>query len=103
MAIAAGFLAEGKSWTKKGPFNLRGLSKPIALFAIVGCLILIAVGVQPPNEKVGYLILGMIVVGIIVWYAVERQRFSGPPIGDAIARKQAEIAAREKALGGAAQ
>jgi len=103
MAIAAGLLAEGKSWTKKGPFDLKGLSKPIALFAVIGCLILIAVGVQPPNEKVGYLIVGMIIAGVIIWYAVERNRFSGPPVGEAIARKQAEIAAAEKALGGAAQ
>jgi amino acid transporter len=103
MAVAAGLLAEGKTWTQKGPFNLGGLSKPIALFAVIGCLILIAVGVQPPNEKVGYLIVGMIVAGVIIWFAVERQRFAGPPIGEAIAKKQAEIAAREKALGGAAE
>jgi amino acid transporter len=103
MAIGAGLLAEGKSWTQKGPFNLGGLSKPIALFAVIGCLILIAVGVQPPNEKVGYLIVAMIVAGVVIWYAIEKRRFGGPPIGEAIARKQAEIAAREKALGGAAE
>jgi amino acid transporter len=104
MAVAAGLFAEinGK-WTKRGPFNLGGASKLVAALAVIGCLILIAVGVQPPNEKVGYLILGMIVVGVIIWYAVERQRFAGPPIGDIIAKKQAEIAAREKALGGAAE
>jgi amino acid transporter len=104
MAVAAGLLAEVKgTWTKKGPFNLGGASKLVSILAVIGCLILIAVGVQPPNEKVGYLILGMIVAGVVIWYAIERQRFAGPPIGDAIARKQAEIAAREKALGGAAE
>jgi amino acid transporter len=103
MAIAAGLMVEGKSWTKKGPFNLGGLSKPIALFAVIGCLILIAVGVQPPNEKVGYLIVAMVVVMVILWYAGLRTRFAGPPIGEAIAKKQAEIAAREKAVGGAAE
>jgi hypothetical protein len=103
MAIGAGFLAEGKSWTHKCPFNLGGLSKPIALFAMIGCLILIAAGVQPRNEKVGYLILGMIVAGVAIWYAVEMRHFQGPPIGDAFPRKQAVIAAREKALGAAEQ
>ena len=103
MAVAAGLVAEGKSWTKKGPFDLGGLSKPIAAFAVFGCIVLIAVGVQPPNQKVGYLIVMMLVAMVVFWYGGLRTRFSGPPIGEAIQRKQAEIAAAEKALGGAAQ
>jgi amino acid transporter len=99
MAIAAGLKAEGSSWTKKGPFDLRALSKPVAVLAIIGCLLLIYVGVQPPNEKVGYLIVGLIVALVVVWFAAERRRFQGPPTGDRIAARQAEIAAAERAFG----
>ena len=104
MACAAGLRSELKgTWTQKGPFNLGGASVLVAVLAVIGCIILILVGVQPPNEKVGYLILGMIVVMAIIWYAFERSRFEGPPIGERIAKRQAEIAAEEKAVGEAAQ
>ena len=51
MPIGAGMLAEGKTWTKKGPFNLGGLSKPFAVIAVLGGLLLFFIGVQPPNEQ----------------------------------------------------
>jgi amino acid transporter len=102
MPIGAGLLSEGKTWTKKGPFDLGGLSKLVAALAVVGCIILIVVGVQPPNEKVGYLLLAGIVAMIIIWFAVERNRFAGPPLTpEAVAKRQAEIAREEAALGGA--
>lgn len=102
MPIGAGLINEGKSWTKKGPFNLGGLSKLVAFLAVVGCIVLIIVGVQPPNEKVGYLLLAGIVALIIIWFAVEKRRFAGPPLTpEAVAQRQAEIAKEEAALGGA--
>jgi amino acid transporter len=68
MPIGAGILAEGDTWTKKGPFDLGGLSKPLAVLAVIGCIVLVIVGVQPPNEKVGYLLLlGILVLGTI-WF-----------------------------------
>ena len=48
MPIGAGLLAEGKTWTKKGPFHLGGASKLVAVLAIIGGLILAFVGFQPP-------------------------------------------------------
>ncbi len=100
MPIAAGLVTEGKTWTKKGPFNLGALSKPIAVLAIIGCILLIIVGVQPPNQKVGYLLFwGLIALGVI-WWTVERKRFAGPPLTpEAVAKRQAEIAAAERAIG----
>jgi hypothetical protein len=44
----------------------------------------------------------MIVVMAIIWLTFEKNRFEGPPIGDRIAKRQAEIAAEEKAVGEAA-
>lgn len=92
MPVAAGLLAEGKTWKEKGPFNLRGFSKPNAILAIIGGLVLAWVGFQPPNQKVGYLILGMIGVMVVLWYGLERRRFEGPPTGERIEKRQAEIA-----------
>jgi hypothetical protein len=43
-----------------------------------------------------------VVVLVVVWLAVERKRFPGPPLSEAdVAKRQAEIAAEEAALGGA--
>jgi amino acid transporter len=67
MPIAAGFLQEGKNWNKKGPFNLGGLSKLVAAAAVIGCVLLIIVGVQEPNQKVGYLLLLGVLVLLTIW------------------------------------
>jgi amino acid transporter len=101
MPIGAGLLAEGKSWTKKGPFDLGAWSKPVSVLAIIGGAILAFVGFQPPYELVGKFLIGLIVVLIVVWFAFERRRFAGPPLTEAAVKaRQAEIAAAEKALEG---
>ena len=80
MPVAAGVLAEGKTWKHKGPFDLKGLSKPIAVLAVIGGGFLVIVGVQPPNEKVLYVTIAMLIVMGIFWFVFgERNRFKGPP------------------------
>jgi amino acid transporter len=80
MPTAAGILAEGKTWTHKGPFNLGALSKPVAVLAVLGGGFLVFVGVQPPNEKVLYVTIAMLVVMGLFWYVFgESKRFRGPP------------------------
>ncbi|MCI0412525.1 amino acid permease [bacterium] len=98
MPIAAGFLAEGKSWREKGPFNLGRFSKPIALLAIIGGLILAWVGFQPPNQKVLYLTIGLILFLVVLWFTLEWKRFEGPPTGAKIEARQTQIAAIEADL-----
>jgi amino acid transporter len=99
MPIAAGFLAEGKTWTEKGPFNLGGFSKINAVLAVVVGIVLAITGFFPPNEKVFYLTVAMVVVMVILWYALERNRFEGVPEGDKIAERQKLIADIEKKFG----
>ena len=83
MPVAAGLFAEGKSWKHKGPFDLKNLSKPIALLAVLGGSILVYVGMQPPNEKVLYLTLIMLGVMAAFWFVFgEKNRFTGPPAMD---------------------
>ncbi len=92
-------LAEGKTWTKKGPFQLGGLSKPFAVISVLGALLLYFVGVQPPYADLVTYTGILLVIMAVVWFGVARKHFPGPPIGDVIAQRQAVIAAEEKAVG----
>lgn len=98
MPIAAGLWQEGRSWKHKGPFNLGAFSRPVAALAVVGGLVLAWVGFQPPNEKVLYVGVALGVVMVVIWFAFERRRFEGPPTGERILQRQAEIAAIEERL-----
>ena len=72
MPIAAGMLAEmNGAWAKKGPFNLGWASVLVAILAIIGCIVLIFVGIQPPQEKVMYLIIIMVLGLLAFWLAME--------------------------------
>ncbi len=80
MPIAAGILAEGKTWKHKGPFDLGGSSKLIAVLAVIGGGFLVIVGIQPPNEKVLYVTIAMLAVMAVFWFVFgESKRFKGPP------------------------
>ena len=99
--MAAGILAEGKSWTKKGPFHLGAMSKPVAVLAVLGGGVLAFVGFQPPYQLVGKFLAGTVVALVLVWYAFEKRRFPGPPLTEeAIKARQAEIAREEALLAG---
>jgi amino acid transporter len=99
MPVAAGLLAEGKTWTEFGPFRLGVWSKPLAVITLVGVLILMYAGIQPPFDILINYAIGLLVLLLVLWFGIERRRFKGPPIGAEIARRQAEIAAAEKAVG----
>jgi amino acid transporter len=99
MPIAAGLVAEGKTWTEFGPFRLGIWSKPLAVIVLLGTLILMYAGIQPPFDILISYAIGLLVLLVVLWFGLERRRFKGPPIGAEIARRQAEIAAAEKAVG----
>jgi amino acid transporter len=100
MPIAAGLFAEGgPKWKEKGPFNLGGFSKINAVLAIIFGIVLAISGFFPPNEKVFYFTIGMIIVLPIVWFAFERNRFEGVPEGEKIKERQKMIADIEKKYG----
>lgn len=92
MPVIAGFFAEGKTWKEKGPFNLGAWSKPNAILATVGAIVLAITGFFPPNQKVFYLTVAMVIVMVIMWYGFERNRFEGVPEGDRIKENQKKIA-----------
>jgi hypothetical protein len=51
----------------------------LAVVATLGCLFLLVIGVQPPNQQALPILGGSAVVMTLVWFALERRRFQGPP------------------------
>jgi hypothetical protein len=52
------------------------------VLAVFGALVLAYVGIQPPNEKVIYVIAALLVLLLGIWYlGGVRKSFSGPPVG----------------------
>jgi amino acid transporter len=99
LPTALGLFAHGRSWTTMGPWHLGVWYRPLAVVAVLGCALLIVIGMQPPNEKALWTVGGAIVALTIAWFAGERCRFAGPPLGVVDPQRQAAIAAAEKAVG----
>lgn len=101
LPIALGFIAiGGVKWSKMGPWNM-GINtfKVVAILSILAMAMLFYIGIQPPNDYALQITLGFIIVSLILWFAFEDKRFRGPPIGDEIKHRQAEIAATEAKFG----
>ncbi|MBI2803293.1 MAG: amino acid permease [Gammaproteobacteria bacterium] len=98
--ITLGLFTYGTAkWPKMGPWNMgRGLFSLFALLSIISMVIIFIIGVQPPNQLASNVTLGFLILTAVVWFGLENRRFKGPPIGDVIAKRQAEIAAAEAAL-----
>lgn len=90
--------AHGKTWTKMGPWDLGSLFKPLAVAVLVAMVVIFYIGVQPPNGNALWITLAFLGLTAIIWFAVERRRFQGPPTGDMIAKRKQEIEAAERAL-----
>lgn len=87
LPVAAGFLAHGKSWTRMGPWQVGRLYRPLAVVSVLGCLFLIVVGMQPPNEQAVWIVGGATLLLILVWFGGERRRFRGPPTSPTFAEE----------------
>ena len=61
--------------------------------------IILFIAVQPPNERCSRSSLASSSLPLVLWFGVENKRFKGPPMGDEIKRRQAEIAKKEAAFG----
>jgi len=76
---ALGAWAYGRTWTVMGPWSLGRWYRPLALVSIAGCIGLIVVGMQPPNQSSAWIVGGSALVLAAVWFGVARHRFPGPP------------------------
>ena len=79
LPVAAGFFAVGRTWTRMGPWQLGAWYRPLAAVAVLGCLFLIVIGVQPPNQQAVWIIGSVVGIMLLVWFGLERKRFKGPP------------------------
>ncbi len=77
--IAAGFWAHGRSWKVMGPWQLGRAYRPLAAVSTLGCVFLLILSLQPPNEAAIPLVGGCLLFLGVYWFAWERKRFRGPP------------------------
>jgi amino acid transporter len=101
LPIVLGFVSiGGPKWPAMGPWNIGiGTYKLVSVLAVLCMALMFYIGIQPPNDWALEITLGFIALSVVIWFAVENRRFKGPPIGEEIKRRQADIAAREARLG----
>jgi amino acid transporter len=80
LPIAAGLLAHGGSWRRFGPWHVGIWFRPLAVASLLGCSVLILVGMQPPNEASLPVVAGMGLLLCVAWFAGVQTRFPGPPV-----------------------
>ncbi len=99
--IALGMVAFGtEKWPKAGPWDMgAGLFKLCSFLSIVGMAIIFYIAIQPPNGTVLWIVIAFLVLAAALWFGVENKRFKGPPMGEEIKRRQAEIAKKEAVFG----
>jgi amino acid transporter len=79
LPTAIGVVAYGRWWTEMGPWHLGPWFRPLAVVSVVGCAGLVVIGVQPPNDKALYVVVGLLAVLAVMWFAVAKRTFPGPP------------------------
>jgi amino acid transporter len=95
---AIGLAAHGRWWTAFGPWTLGRWFRPLAVVSVLGCLGLIVIGMQPPNDSAAYAVGGLAAALAVGWFARARRTFPGPPHGVLSAGQRAAIRAAEAAV-----
>jgi amino acid transporter len=77
---ALGLMAYGRTWTRMGPWSLgRPTYRALAVVSILGCGLILVIGVQPPNDQNLWTVLFALALTALVWFGYERNHFRGPP------------------------
>jgi amino acid transporter len=76
-----GLLAYGKTWQTMGPWTMGVWYRPAAVVSAAGCVGLIVIGMQPPNEQALGVGAGAILLLFVGWFGGARRSFPGPPTG----------------------
>jgi hypothetical protein len=79
LPTALGAWAYGRTWTAMGPWDLGLWYRPLAVLSVAGCVVLITVGMQPPNERSIWVVGTTALVLAAAWFGIARHRFPGPP------------------------
>lgn len=81
LPTAIGLVAINRWWTEMGPWQLGRWFRPLAMISIVGCIGLIVIGMQPPNDKSAWVVGVFMVALTVLWFGIARRSFPGPPHG----------------------
>jgi amino acid transporter len=79
LPTALGAWAYGRTWKTMGPWNLGRWYQPLAVLRVAGCVGLIVIGMQPPNQQSAWVVGGAVLVLCAAWFGIARHRFPGPP------------------------
>lgn len=79
LPAALGLYAHGRTWTRMGPWDLGRWYRPLAALCVLGCVVLLVIGVQPPNRLNLWTILGALVLLACLWWVRDGKSFRGPP------------------------
>jgi amino acid transporter len=79
LPTALGCLAYGRSWTTMGPWDVGRWYRPLGAVSVLGCLSLIVIGMQPPNELAFGVVAAFSASLALGWWLWARPRFPGPP------------------------
>jgi amino acid transporter len=79
MPTMLGLRAHGRTWTTLGPWTLGVHYRWIASLCVFGIVLLLVIGVQPPNGKALGIVVGAALLAAVTWFGWERRRFVGPP------------------------
>jgi len=98
--VAGAFAIGGPKWPTMGPWNIGvTMYRVFAVLSVLGMILIVFIAIQPPNGQVLWITIGFLILAAILWFGFENRRFQGPPVGEMIAKKQAEIAAIEAKFG----
>ncbi len=81
LPTALGARAYGRTWTTMGPWDLGRWYRPLACVNVVGCVLLIAVGMQPPYDRAGTIVAGFLVVLAAAWFGSDAPPLPGTAPG----------------------
>jgi amino acid transporter len=77
--VTLGWWAYGRTWTRLGPWNVGRWYRLLAAASVLGCGLLIVIGMQPPNDIAVWIVGATLVVMPVLWFTYLRQHFAGPP------------------------
>jgi amino acid transporter len=79
LPTALGAWAHGRTWTTMGSWDLGRWYRPLAVLSATGCAALIAIGMQPPNERSAWVVGAFAIALAAAWFGGAKRRFPGPP------------------------
>jgi hypothetical protein len=62
-----------------GPVASGRWYRLLAAVSVFGCVALIVIGMQPPNDKAAWIVGAVFAAMALIWFGGAKSRFAGPP------------------------